>query len=41
MTDASMACPPEQNGMKKTVDVVKVKDGKMTEHWDESDPAAM
>ena len=41
MTDASMGMPAGTKMDEKTVDVVKVKDGKMTEHWGFVDPAAM
>jgi predicted ester cyclase len=41
MTDSSMGMAAGSKMDEKTVDVVKVKDGKMEEHWGFVDPAAM
>lgn len=41
MLDSSMGMPAGTKMDEKNVDVVKVKDGKMTEHWGFVDPAAM
>ncbi len=41
MTDASMGMPAGTTVDEKGVDVVRVKDGKMVEHWGFVDPAAM
>ena len=40
-TDASMGMPAGTVMNEKTVDVIKVKDGKMVEHWGFMDAAAM
>ncbi|HUS01215.1 MAG TPA: ester cyclase [Chitinophagaceae bacterium] len=40
-TDASMGMPAGTKMDEKGVDVIRVKDGKMAEHWGFLDPAAM
>ncbi len=41
MNDASMGMPAGSKMDEKGVDVIKLKDGKMVEHWGFVDPAAM
>ena len=41
MNDASMGMPAGSKMDEKGVDVIKLKDGKMVEHWGFVDPVAM